>query len=457
MMNSQRNNCQFSLLLVDDDANILAALKRVFMGQPYVLQTAGDGNKALEHMEKAHFHVALVDLKMPGIDGLELLRHIREKHPDTNVILLTAHGGVKEAVAAMKSGALDFIEKPFSPEALRSRIARLYEIWRLKEENRRLKAEMSFQFGFDRLVGNAPSMLKLKQMIVHAAPSDASILIQGETGTGKELVARAIHHHSPQSEGPFIPVDCAAISAAVIESELFGHVKGAFTGAHAPTMGLIRTAGGGTLFLDEVGELPMGIQAKLLRTLQERQVRPVGSARTYKVKIRIVAATNRDLEAEVTKGRFREDLLYRLNVVLLTVPPLRERREDISLLARHFLSHFGNDVSPVRSLSMEALNRIEHYSWPGNVRELENLLRRGVALGMQSELGIEDLPSPFSNRSDDFDPNGTPRAEDDTLSAWEKAAIRNALRKSGGKRRPAARMLKIGEATLYRKIKTHDL
>ena len=456
-MNPRNRENPFSILLVDDDPNVLTSLKRIFMDEPYVVQTAGDGDQALEQMEKAHFHVALVDLRMPGKDGLELLRCIRERHPDTDVFLLTAHGGVKEAVAAIKSGALDFLEKPFVPEALKSRLAGLFEIWRLKEENRRLKAEMSFQFGFDRLLGNAPAMLNLKQLIVHAAPSDASVLIQGETGSGKELVARAIHHHSPRSEGPFIPVDCAAISATIIESELFGHVKGAFTGAHAATMGLIRTAGGGTLFLDEVGELPRGIQAKLLRTLQERQVRPVGSAHTYDVDIRIVAATHRDLAAEAAEGRFREDLLYRLNVVVLKIPPLRERKEDIPLLIRHFLTRFGNSASPVKGFSVAALDLMERYSWPGNVRELENLLRRAVALGREPELGVDDLPSPLFQPSDLHAVNTHEIPENDTLEAWEKAAIRNALKKSGGQRRKAAALLRIGEATLYRKIKGYDI
>jgi DNA-binding NtrC family response regulator len=252
-------------------------------------------------------------------------------------------------------------------------------------------------------------------------------------------------------------VDCAAISATIIESELFGHVKGAFTGAHAATMGLIRTAGGGTLFLDEVGELPRGIQAKLLRTLQERQVRPVGSAHTYDVDVRIVAATHRDLAAEAAEGRFREDLLYRLNVVVLKIPPLRERKEDIPLLIRHFLTRFGNSASPVKGFSVAALDLMERYSWPGNVRELENLLRRAVALGREPELGVDDLPSPLFQPSDLHAVNTHEIPENDTLEAWEKAAIRNALNKSGGQRRKAAALLRIGEATLYRKIKGYDI
>lgn len=452
----EREN-QFSILLVDDDPNILASLKRVFLEEPYRVETAHDGDQALEYLAQTHFHVALVDLRMPGKDGLELLRCIRERHPHTDVLLLTAHGGVKEAVKAIKLGALDFLEKPFAPEALKSRFAGLFELWRLKEENRRLKAEMRFQFGFHRLLGNAPAMLSLKQLIVHAAPSDTSVLIQGETGSGKELVARAIHHHSLRSKGPFIPVDCAAISSTLIESELFGHVKGAFTGAHAATMGLIRTAAGGTLFLDEVGELPMGIQAKLLRTLQERHVRPVGNTRTHDVDIRIVAATNRDLAVEAAEGRFREDLLYRLNVVVLKIPPLRERKEDIPLLISHFLARFGNSASPVKRYSAAALNLMERHSWPGNVRELENLLRRAVALGRKSELGVEDLPQDLfqSFRLNAVSPPEIP--DNDTLAACEKAAIRSALNKSGGQRRKAAALLRIGEATLYRKIKAYNI
>jgi len=281
------------------------------------------------------------------------------------------------------------------------------------------------------------------------------MLIAGETGTGKELVARAIHHLSPRGNEAFVPVDCAGISETVVESELFGHVKGAFTGAHAAAMGLIRSADRGTLFLDEVGELSPGMQAKLLRTIQEREVRPVGSARSFPVNMRVVAATNRDLDQEVSKGRFREDLLYRLKVVALHVPPLRERRDDVALLARHFLKRFQNDASPVTAISDQAVSAMERYAWPGNIRELENAVRRGVALGRSEEMDVPDLPEPIGTLPIEAPPVAALSGR--TLADYERAAILNALRQCKGNRREAARLLEISEATIYRKMKSYGM
>ncbi|MDY6953566.1 MAG: sigma-54 dependent transcriptional regulator, partial [Thermodesulfobacteriota bacterium] len=285
---------------------------------------------------------------------------------------------------------------------------------------------------------------------------DTSVLIQGETGTGKELVAKAIHYHSLRSEKSFVPVDCAAISETVIESELFGHLKGAFTGAHISTLGLVRSADKGTLFLDEVGELSPAIQAKLLRTIQEREVRPVGSSKSYPVDVRILAATNRDLTEEITLGNFREDLFYRLNVVALNVVPLRDRREDIPLLANYFVKRFATDFSPVEAISKEALMCLENHRWPGNIRELENVLRRAVALGKEQTIMPEDLP-PNIYLPPEEPARGVMPLSEDSLAAFEKAAIQNALSKSGQNRKRAADILGIGEATLYRKIKKYGL
>ncbi len=315
------------------------------------------------------------------MDGVNLLKAIRRFDPAVRIIILTGHGSVAEAVRAIKLGAVDFLEKPFSAETLRARVAQLHQIWELEEENRRLKAKMDFRFGFEHLVGNSTAVLRLKEMITRVGPTDATILIQGETGTGKELVARAIHFHSPRSENHFVPVDCAAISETVMESELFGHLKGAFTGAHTSTLGLIRSADRGTLFLDEISEISPAVQVKLLRTIQEKEVRPVGSSRSYRVDVRVFAATNRDLLEAVKHGSFREDLFYRLNVLTVNVPPLRDRKEDIPLLVKYFLNRFSTDHSAVRDTSPEALYCLENYDWPGNVRELENVIRRAVALG----------------------------------------------------------------------------
>ncbi|MDY6836756.1 MAG: sigma-54 dependent transcriptional regulator [Thermodesulfobacteriota bacterium] len=455
-MNMMVSPSRFSLLMVDDEPAVISSLKRVFFDDDYDLHSAQSGEDALEIMGKARIDAALVDLKMPGMDGFALLKEMKKASPALMVIMLTGHGGIKEAVEAMKLGADDFLEKPFSPEGLRARVAQLHNIWALREENRALRDKIESQFGFDHLIGNATAMLRLKETIAHIGPGDTSVLIQGETGTGKELVARAIHYHSLRSEKSFVPVDCAAISETVIESELFGHLKGAFTGAHISTLGLIRSADKGTLFLDEVGELSPAIQAKLLRTIQEREVRPVGSSTSYPVDVRIVAATNRDLTEEVSLGNFREDLFYRLNVVAINVLPLRDRREDIPLLANFFLKRFATDFSPVEEISKEALICLENHNWPGNIRELENVLRRAVALGKGQTIMPEDLPSNI-HLSPEEPSLDTIRVSEDSLDAYEEAAIRNALGKSGQNRKRAAEILGIGEATLYRKIKKYGI
>lgn len=453
----QEPSPRFSLLLVDDEPLILSSLKRIFFEEPYLIHEARDGETALALLKREKVDAALVDLQMPGMDGLSLLKSLRRSYPHIMVLIFTGHGGVREAVEAIQLGAMDFLEKPFSREGLQTRVGQLHEIWRLREENRTLRKASAFTFGFERFIGNSTPILRLKQMISRVAQGDASILIMGETGSGKELVARAIHHLSPRREGAFVAVDCAAIRESILESELFGHVKGAFTGAHAAASGLIRSADKGTLFLDEVGELSPVMQARFLRTIQEREVRPVGSTRTYPVDIRVVAATNRDLEADTSSGRFREDLLYRLNVVALKVPPLRERPEDIPLLVRHFLKRFENQVSPVKTISQQALLCMERYFWPGNVRELENVVRRAMALGGGERIEIHDLPESLQASNVGCSPQTACTPSEDTLAAYEKAAIQNALRKSDHNRKMAAQILDTSESTLYRKIRLYDL
>jgi DNA-binding NtrC family response regulator len=446
---------QFSLMLVDDEPAVLASLKRVFRKAPYTIHTAESGPSALELLQETRVDAALVDLKMPEMDGLELLAQIRKQWPWVQVMILTGFGGVKEAVEAIQMGAIDFLQKPFEPETIEARMNQIYHIWYLEQENQRLREKVQFQFGYDQLIGNSTAMLKLKKMIMQVAASDASVLIQGETGTGKELVARAIHLHSLRSSHAFVPVDCASISETVMGSELFGHVKGAFTGAHESTKGLIRSADKGTLFLDEVGELPMAMQGKLLRAIQEKEVRPVGSSQSHRVDVRILSATNRNLEEEVSQGRFRQDLYFRLNVVVLGVPALGSRLEDIPLLARYFIQQFRTPASTVKHLSIEALACLNAYDWPGNVRELENVIRRAVAMGQSQAVMPYDLPeniytgNPMDSESE--------KLSRDSLAAYELAAIRNALIKSDGHRRKAARILGIGEATLYRKLNKYRI
>ena len=441
---------KFTLLFVDDEESILSALKRVFFKADYILHAVNNGEDALARMAETEIHAALIDLRMPGLDGLSLLKKVKDLYPHIMVVVLTGHGSIQNAVEAIKTGAVDFIEKPFISESLVARIQQLSKIWQLGQENQRLKNEMGFRFKYEKFIGNSSKALGLKKMISQVGPSDATVLIQGETGTGKELVAKAIHHHSARLKCGFVVVDCATISETMLESELFGHVKGAFTGAYAETKGLVRAAHKGTLFFDEIGELPLQVQAKLLRLIQEREIRPVGSNKSVKVDIRILAATNRDLKTEIRKNRFREDLYYRLDTVMVKVPPLRERIEDIDPLTDHFLKKLKTDFSVVEAVSKEALTYMEKYQWPGNIRELENVIRRVMALSSNTIILPEDLPETINNTAFKGFLTG-----EDSLEAYEKAAIKNALRKSNNHRKKASQILEIGEATLYRKIRKY--
>lgn len=446
---------QFHLLCVDDDPAILRLLKNIFRQENYSIFTAKGAADALQIIKETRIDAALVDYMMPDTDGLSLLKMIHEGHPSLMVIIITGHGGIDEAIQAIKLGAVDFLEKPFSVEVIRTRVAHLYQIWKLHDENFKLRENLTHTFGYDQLIGDSPKMLKLKEKIAVVGPTDASVLIEGDTGTGKELVARAIHHHSQRALNIFMPVDCGAIAESVIENELFGHAKGAFTGAHISTLGLIRSADNGTLFLDEIGELSNAMQVKLLRTIQEREVRPVGSNKSFTLDVRIIAATNKNLLEEVAKGNFREDLFYRLNVVRLVVPALKERKEDIALLVRHFVKSFSTDFSTAKDITREAVACLESYDWPGNVRELANAIRLATALGTQEHILPGDLPPHIGSVQEPaqrFLP-----LSDGTLASYEKAAILNALELSGGNRKKASKILKIGEATLYRKIAGYQI
>ena len=447
---------KFSCLLVDDDPNIISLLESVFSDTSYQIYTAMNGKSALELTDRVKIDATLIDVVMPEMDGITLLKEIKKDHPETMAIMLSGYGCIESAVKAVKLGAVDFLEKPISPEGLRFCLSQLYEKWKAKKENRTTGVKIEPHFGYDELVGKSALVKKLKQIIAQIGPTDAPVLIQGQTGTGKELVARAVYYHSRRYKKSFMPVDCAAISETVIESELFGHVKGAFTGAHISTLGIIRSADKGTLFLDEIGELPQSVQAKMLRTIQEREVRPVGSSKRHPVDIRVIAATNRDLEEEVLKGSFNEALFYRLNVVNINVPPLKDRKEDIPLLARHFARRFTFAGSPVKEISAEALACLEVYDWPGNIRELENAIQRALALGSKNLIRTWDLPKKIyalSAKTSQVQSKPTRG----TLAWYEQKAIQNALTKSSGNRKIAAMLLNIGEATIYRKIKKYHI
>ena len=447
---------KFSCLLVDDDPNIISLLESLFKDTSYQIYTAMNGKSALSLMEKVRIDATLIDLVMPEMDGITLLKEIKKDHPETMAIMLSGYGCVESAVKAVKLGAVDFLEKPVSPEGLRCCLAQLYEKWKAKKENRIPGNKKQSRFGYGQLVGRSTAVKKLKQIIAQVGPTDAPVLIQGHTGTGKELAARAVHYHSRRSQKSFMPVDCAAISESVIESELFGHVKGAFTGAHISTLGIIRSADRGTLFLDEIGELPQSVQAKLLRTIQEREVRPVGSSKRYPVDIRVIAATNRDLEEEVLKGSFNVALFYRLNVVNINVPQLKDRMEDIPLLAKHFAKLFAFADSQVKDITLDALDCLEAYDWPGNIRELENVIQRAIALGSKNLIRTWDLPKKIYALSAKTS-KSLSKPTRGTLAWYEKKAIQNALAKSSGNRKNAAVLLDVGEATIYRKIKKYHI
>ncbi len=450
------NHRKFSLLLVDDEISILAGIKRLLHKFDYDIHTASNGFEALTVLENIQVDAAIIDLNMPGMGGLTLLHKIRKSYPILNVIMLTGQGGVKEAVEAIKAGAVAFFEKPCHPEEMKTAVEQLKKIWALENENRGLKEKLDIQFGYDHLVGSSKLALRLKEMITRISPSDESVLIQGETGTGKELIARAIHHHSLRSGNAFVAVDCASLDESIMGSELFGHVKGAFTGALVDTKGLIRPADKGTLFLDEIGELSLSMQVKLLRMIQEKEVRPVGSNRKDNIDVRILAATNRNLKDEIEKGTFRDDLFFRLNVISLSAPPLRNRKEDIPILAEYFLNRYITESSKVRKLSKDAMTCLENYTWPGNVRELENAIRRIIAICRKPVISPNDLPHEVY-KSLSHKNLKTNVIKSDTLAAYEEAAIINALKKCSGNRKKTAMLLGIGEATLYRKLKTFGL
>ncbi|MEI6386607.1 MAG: sigma-54 dependent transcriptional regulator [Spirochaetota bacterium] len=456
-MQVNQGDLGFTVLLVDDEPGFCASIRRFMRPDGLSLLEANGGEAALEILSRHHVDVALVDIRMPQMDGLELLLRIRSSYPDVSVIMMTSYGDTATIVQAVKAGATDFIEKDVSVEAIRNRLLQAKKIWELERDNRALKAQAVCSFSFDRLIGESPSMARLKEVISQVGPSDASVLIEGETGSGKELVAQALHHQSSRRTGPFIVVDCGSISESLIESELFGHVKGAYTGAHESDMGLFRSAEGGTVFLDEVGEMPMFLQVKLLRVIQEREVRPVGSARSQHVDIRVIAATNRRLDEQVKRGGFREDLFYRLAVVTLAVPPLRERSGDMPPLSAFFLKRLRNDATAVQGIAPETMACLERHVWPGNVRELENVIRRALVLSKGPLLQPEDLPPDFRHGKLREAEVAVAETTKDRLESYEKEAVLNALEKSGGSRRQAARLLGIGEATLYRKLKAFDI
>jgi DNA-binding NtrC family response regulator len=420
-----------------------------------VLRFAVDAETAIPILEVEGIDMLVTDVMMPGMNGLKLIERVKAMKPELPCIAITGNGNVAEAVRAIKLGATDYLEKPVEKELLLARILQAARIADLTRENRILRSSLEPDSFYEPLVGISGTMLELKRLIARISPTDVHVLIQGETGTGKELVARAVHHHSLRCETPFVVVDCASLSETLAESELFGYVKGAYTGADSSQRGLVRTAEGGTLFLDEIGELSPTLQTRFLRMLQEKTVRPVGSATNYGIDVRIVAATNRDLMKEVGSGNFREDLFYRLNVVSLSVPPLRDRRDDIAHLARHFIENHDIGMSPVSGVDESIVPVLEQYHWPGNVRELQNAMTRAIALGTDRLVRLADLPLHILEHGASPTPSSRflSRSTPKTMHDYEELAIRTALEEAGGDKPKAAETLGIGLATLYRKLK----
>jgi DNA-binding NtrC family response regulator len=444
-----------NLMIVDDERAVREVCREVAQSLGFNTFVADSAEHAYRQLDTQGIDVVLLDLKLPGAGGLEALHQIRERRPDAVVIVVTGYGTVHSAVQAMKNGAYDYMTKPFSMEELRLLLERVAAHLKLKSENRILREKIKSKQGFGSIVGRAPEMEKLYRIIAKAAQSNHPVLILGESGTGKEMVARSIHFSGPYRDKPFIPVDCGSLVPTLIESELFGYVKGAFTGALQAKEGLLAIAEGGTVFLDEVGELPVDLQAKLLRAIQEKEIRPVGSTKRIAINVRILAATNRDLEQAVAQGAFRRDLYFRLNVLSLRIPPLRERRQDVPLLAGYFLERLARTSGEERTLSDEAMKAMLAYDWPGNVRELENCLERAWALTTGPVINSADLPSAIHSVSPAPE-SGNGSTKILPMAELEKQTILNTITHLNGDKLLAARLLGIGKTTLYRKLKEYS-
>jgi DNA-binding NtrC family response regulator len=450
----RRETAPMNILIVDDEPTIREACGEVAQLTGMNATMVATAEEAIEVLENSAVDILLTDLMLPHTSGLELLKQVHDTHPNLPVIVLTQYGTIDSAVAATRMGAIDYVTKPFRVEELRARLERASRAVELQQENQLLREQLRTRPGFGGIIGVSERMQRVYKTIQKVSQHEYPVLILGESGTGKELVARSVHYSGARKDRTFVPVDCSSLVPTLIESELFGYVKGAFTGALHGKQGLLEAANGGTLFLDEIGEMPVDLQSKLLRVLQEREVKPVGSTERRRIDVRIIAATNRDLEIGIKSGNFRQDLYFRLNVVQITLPALRERKSDIPLLVTSFLDKFCDPQRPARTISEDAMRRLISYDWPGNVRELENAIERAVALGSGPILHVGDLPSslqyPTSERAPEKD-------ELLPLEELERRAILRTLRQTTGDKLAAARILGIGKTTLYRKLKQYHM
>ena len=443
-----------TVLIVDDEDATRNLCRDVVTEAGFRAKIASTTEQAIEILDQGPVEIVITDLRVPHMGGINLLKSVREHHPETAVIVLTQYGTIESAVEATRIGAADYVTKPFHIPELRGKLDRVAHSLEMDQENRMLREQLRSRPGFGGLIGLSAKMQRVYRLIEKVSGHNYPVLILGESGTGKELVARSIHFSGERKNRPFVPIDCSALVPTLIESELFGYVKGAFTGAVHSKQGLMEAAGNGTLFLDEIGDLPIDLQAKLLRALQEREVKPVGSTERIPIATRVIAATNRDLEAAVRNGEFRQDLFFRLNVVQIKMPPLRERKTDIPLLVNAFLEKFTEGKSDPRTISEDAMVHLIAYDWPGNVRELENAIERGVALGSGPLLHVGDLPSNLQYGAAERLPQS---GEIVPLEEMERRAIIRAMREAGGDKLAAARLLGIGKTTLYRKLKQYEV
>jgi two-component system response regulator HydG len=435
------------VLIIDDDELIRKSLGRALRGEGFEILYAENGVSALEILKQRKVDLSLLDLNMPGMPGTETLEHIHRGGYDVDVIVLTAHGDVKLAVECMKTGAVDFLEKPFEVEDLRRRIKQALQQRLLRREEQLLRERSK-----PKLVGQAPVMRKLHNLIDRVSQTSEIVLIRGESGTGKELIARLIHQKGPNASDPFLPIDCTTLTPTVVESELFGHMKGSFTGADNHKMGLLKAAGKGTVFLDEIGDMPLELQPKLLRAMQEREFRPVGGTKMETFHARILVATNRNLESLMKEGRLREDLYYRINVITIMAPPLRDRRDDIVELARHFIRQYDTSTTGPRDIDPLAAESLANYDWPGNVRELENSIRRLLVLHPEALITSEMFPEQISPAGDE-----STSKQEAPLHEMEIRLIRAALDTAKGNVTTAAKKLGISKNTIYRRMKTYGI
>lgn len=453
------------ILVVDDEESIREFLEIMLKKEGYEVTCAEDGAKAKDLLQKRSFDMVISDLQMPNMTGIELLKHVKETYPDLVFMLITAFGTTESAVEAMKMGAYDYLTKPFKIDEVRINIQNALRTKSLEVENRVLKKELTKEYSFQNLVGNSESMHRIYDMVKRVSQTPTNVLITGESGTGKEVIAKAVHYNGPLKDKPFVTINCGAIPEQLMESEMFGHKKGSFTGAVADKAGLFEVADSGTLFLDEVGELPMTIQVKLLRAIQERIIRRVGATEDIKVEVRICAATNRDLEEMVKEGTFRQDLFYRLNVINIKAPALRERKDDVPLLANHFLKKYNERLNKnISAISAEAMEMLKKYDYPGNVRELENIVERTVALEGGATILPESLP-PFVNT-----PSGRKMASsheieigddgvdlDKVMGQIEKELLVKAIHASGGVKKKAAKLLHITFRSMRYRVEKYGL